>query len=330
MNMSDVIEIFGAEMSPYSVKLRAFCRYKNIPHIWQNRGDHEEAYKKLAKLPIIPLAHFPDGTVMQDSTPIMDHLETTYPQKPTQPENETLHFISILLEEYGDEWLNKIMFHFRWYRDIDQTTSAYILARSFNSTAEIETIDGTAQMIKKHMSSRGHFVGSSEATAPLIQQYFLDLAELFEAHLESRPFLFGGKPVAGDFGTSAQVYEMSLDPTLGGHLRASYPNLLAWCLRMQDPQDRGSLETWEELSPTLKPILSNIASYFLPWSLANAKALINGEEEFSVDLAGKVYTQQPQKYHAKSLNVLRQKYEIFQTNSALNDILAETDIKKAL
>ncbi|MFP6624076.1 MAG: glutathione S-transferase N-terminal domain-containing protein, partial [Myxococcota bacterium] len=32
--MSDVYRIFGAEISPYSVKVRSYYRYKGIPHEW--------------------------------------------------------------------------------------------------------------------------------------------------------------------------------------------------------------------------------------------------------------------------------------------------------
>ncbi len=32
--MSDVFRIYGAELSPFSVKVRSYFRYKNIPHEW--------------------------------------------------------------------------------------------------------------------------------------------------------------------------------------------------------------------------------------------------------------------------------------------------------
>ncbi|MBI3798992.1 MAG: glutathione S-transferase family protein, partial [Deltaproteobacteria bacterium] len=32
--MADPYRIFGAELSPYSVKVRSYCRYKGIPHRW--------------------------------------------------------------------------------------------------------------------------------------------------------------------------------------------------------------------------------------------------------------------------------------------------------
>ena len=36
--MSDVYRIYGSEMSPYSVKVRSYFRYKGIPHSWIPRN----------------------------------------------------------------------------------------------------------------------------------------------------------------------------------------------------------------------------------------------------------------------------------------------------
>ena len=51
--------------------------------------------------------------------------------------------------------------------------------------------------------------------------------------------------------------------------------------------------------------------------LANERAMAQGSEEFSVELAGQTWTQKPQKYHAKSLAALREKYAA--ADSALLD-----------
>jgi len=36
--MSDVYRIHGAELSPFSVKIRSYFRYKQIPHQWIARN----------------------------------------------------------------------------------------------------------------------------------------------------------------------------------------------------------------------------------------------------------------------------------------------------
>ena len=128
--MADGYRIIGAEMSPYSVKIRAYFRYKGIPHKWVLRNAESQAeFEKHAKMPIIPLVVTPDGTGMQDSTPIIDAIEKLYPEPSIHPDDPVAQFISVLIEEFGDEWGNKWMFHYRWARDADQISSAGRIAR---------------------------------------------------------------------------------------------------------------------------------------------------------------------------------------------------------
>lgn len=70
--MADIYRIIGAEMSPYSVKVRSYFRYKAIPHQWALRNAASQAeYEKYARMPIIPLVVTPEDAGIQDSTPIM-------------------------------------------------------------------------------------------------------------------------------------------------------------------------------------------------------------------------------------------------------------------
>ena len=61
--------IYGAELSPYSVKVRSYFRFKQIPHQWIIRSAETMAeFAKFAKLPIIPLVVSPQLQGSQDST----------------------------------------------------------------------------------------------------------------------------------------------------------------------------------------------------------------------------------------------------------------------
>ena len=62
----------------------------------------------------------------------------------------------------------------------------------------------------------------------------------------------------------------------------------------------------------------------MPWTVANAAALAKNSEEFSVELGGRTWTQKPQKYHAKSLAALREKYKAVGEKNALDKILDAT------
>ncbi|MFZ5721098.1 MAG: glutathione S-transferase family protein [Pseudomonadota bacterium] len=304
-----VWRIFGSEMSPYSLKVRSYFRFKGIPHQWVPRtADNEAEYKRFAKLPIVPTVASPDDEGLQDSTPILEALEARFPERAIHPQDPDLAFLSALVEEFGDEWGNKLMFHHRWWAPVDQEASALTLARLSAPHGDTETIAARTKMIRERMTGRGHFVGSSEATADLIRGYWFELLDLLEPHLARRKYLFGARPAFGDFGLSAQLYEASVDPTCGADIRARGSAVLDWCHRMLEPRDDGPFETWESLEPTLAPVLAYVGRYFLPWSQANAQALAAGAGEFTVKLAGRDYVQPPQKYHAKSLAALKARY----------------------
>jgi glutathione S-transferase len=305
--MSGLYRIFGSEMSPYSVKVRSYFRYKAIPHAWiPRRADSEDEYRRFAKLPIVPTVATPDDEGMQDSTPIIEALEARYPEPSIHPDDPTLAFLSALIEEFGDEWGNKLMFHHRWFDEVDARASARTLARLALPRATAEEAAERAAMVLERMSGRGHFVGSSPANAPLITGYLLELLDILEPHFaDGRRYLFGGRPSFGDFGLAAQLYEAYVDPTAGGLIKARGPAVLDWCLRMIDPRNDGPFETWGTLEATLRPLLAYVGDHFLPWSDANARALQVGAADFSVELPGGVYVQPPQKYHAKSLSALK-------------------------
>jgi glutathione S-transferase len=106
--MADGYRIIGAEMSPYSVKVRSYFRYKAIPHQWILRNAESQAeYEKHARMPIIPLVVTPEGIGIQDSTPIIDQMEKLFPEPSINPDDGIANFISALTEEFGDEWGNK-------------------------------------------------------------------------------------------------------------------------------------------------------------------------------------------------------------------------------
>ena len=190
--------IFGAEVSPYSVKVRSYFRYKGIPHEWIVRGPASQAeFQKYAKLPLIPVVATPEGEGLQDSTPILETLEARHPEPSIHPEDPALRFLSALLEEFGDEWGNKWMFHYRWAREADQRSAARRIAQVMLPDAQGEALEGAVGAVTARMTSRVWFVGSNAGTAPQIERSFQDAVARLEAHLAARPYLFGARPAFG-------------------------------------------------------------------------------------------------------------------------------------
>ena len=317
--------IFGAEMSPYSVKVRSYFCYKAIPHQWILRNAASQAdYQAHAKLPIVPLVVTPQGGGIQDSTPIIDQMERLFPEPSIRPDDGAGRFISALIEEFADEWGNKWMFHYRWTREVDRTASAGRIARMQAPQMNEQEHTGFAGKISARMADRLWYVGSNAKTAPQIEGGFADMLALLDTHLATRPYLFGARPAYGDFGLWGQFYQMWRDPTAGALIEGRALHVLDWIHRMLWPHAEGAFERWATLAPTLMPILkTQVGGKFMPWTLANEKCLAEGKEEFTVQLGDEVWTQKPQKYHARSLAMLRAKYAEVSDKAALDPILAE-------
>ena len=123
----------------------------------------------------------------------MEALDAEFPEPDIHPSDAVCKFLSQLLEEFGDEWLNKYMFHYRWAREVDQDVVSKRLASEMMGVS-LEEAAPFAAAIKERMSGRGFAVGSNPKTQDLIEEWFQQGLGLFEAHLKDRPFLFGARP----------------------------------------------------------------------------------------------------------------------------------------
>lgn len=323
--MDAASRLFGSELSPYSVKVRSYLRYKGIAHEWILRNPANAAeFQKHAKLPLIPLLVTPSGEAMQDSTPIIERLEALHPDPALQPADPALAFLSALFEEYGDEWLNKPMFHYRWFYPENARSAAERIAAQMFPGAPADQLAKGVAAVEARMVPRLSFVGSTPQSAPTIEASLRRALGILEGHLLLRPYLFGGRPALADFGLWGQLYECSTDPTPAA-IVARHPAVRRWIERMLEPKAEGPFESWDALAPGLLRLLKDeVGAVFLPWSTANAEALAAGAKTFEVELGGTVFSQEPQKYHARSLAEIRAKHAAVKADPRLERILRET------
>lgn len=320
--------LMGLEPSPYTVKVEAFLKFKGIAYDWVNRSRrNEKLYQQHAKVQLIPLLFFPSGETMQDSTPIIERLESDYPTPSIHPDDKALWFLSCLFEEFGDEWCNKLMFFQRWFYEADAKATGKRLA-----TALLEgqwwgrlLHPFMAKFLVRRMVPRLVYSGGNETNIPQLKQSFTDLSAMLDAHFKNRPYLLGGRPCFGDFGLWCNLYQAWTDPTANAHLEARAPNLVRYIKRMQSPAVEGEFEALETLIPTLEPILrQEMAKRFLPWMDANHKAWHAGDKETRLTMNGTLFQQKTFKYQAVTLDELRRKFATVADDAALADLLSQT------
>jgi glutathione S-transferase len=190
LNERGDLRLLGIGASPYTRKLRAALRYRRIPYRFVVVGSKEAEALPKRPLPLLPCLILPgaDGEpaeAMSDTTPILDHLEQVYPDRPLRPADPGLRFIDMLIEDYGDEWLSKCMFHYRWsYAPDTKKASAYM---PYGQMIQMTREQGEAleKVIAERQISRIGVVGSNEVTAPVIEASWRRYLEIFDAHIGS-------------------------------------------------------------------------------------------------------------------------------------------------
>lgn len=323
--MSPPYRLYGADLSPYSMKVRWLLQFKGIEHSWVPRtAANQGEFMRFAKLPLIPVLVGSDDYALQDSTPIVEKLEHRYPEPGVTPDSPALKFLAHLFEDYADEWVNKIMFHYRWTGEADQISAAQRLAAAMLEGQEAADLEPATAAIRERMVSRLHHVGSSPETAPVIEGSFQRLLGLLETHLMERLYLFGARPSLGDFGLAAQLSQLLSDPTPGAHMRATAPRIVAYVERMKAAQIEGEFEPLDTLAATLRPLLNDeVCAVYLTWMAANAEAAREGGS-VSVDIPGGLFTQGVQKYAAKAFGDLRKRRAQAVDDAGLAALMTET------
>ena len=305
--------IIGGLGSPYSMKMRAIFRYRRIPHLWVQQN--METRKEVAHVrpPVIPIIQYPDGTYHNDSTPMIYDLEARHTGRSIVPEEEGQAFLAYLIEDMADEWLTKMMFHYRWFLERDQKQMSLWLAFDTLPGEGLETIEGFAKTFRDRQVGHMALVGCTAHNQQLIEQTCTRLFELLEAHVTGKErYLFGARPSLADFSIMGQFSQLAVDPTPCDKMRAEAPFLFRWLMELDD---LSGLEegAWRDpaapLSPALEGFLQMAGEVYLPFLEANKKAYEAGEETFRFEALGLPYEQGTFRYQVKCLSELRHRFQ---------------------
>lgn len=266
-----------------------------------------------------------------DSTPIIRRLENDYRGRSIIPPDPATAFVDALIEDYGDEWLSKAMFHYRWSYPEDIRRGGDILPLWYGVSRSDEEIAAQGKALAERQISRLRFVGSNPATAPLIEQSYRRFIGLLDAHLRDHPYLMGTRPGASDFAVFGQLTQLALfDPTPMALTFEHAPRVCGWVtliddLSGEDVTDAGWF-TGTTLPSTIRDILAEIGRTYVPVLLANAEAIARGCSEVEAIVDGRRWTQSPFPYQAKCLRWLQDAYAALDADArtAVDALLAGT------
>ena len=317
--MTDRIKLIGNVASPYTRKMIAYLRYKRIPYevIW---GQPEDVLKEMkieapkpVLLPVFILDRDRQATAVTDSTPLIRELEEKYSDRSVLPKDPALNFINFVLEDFGDEWCTKFMFHYRWHFDEHADNAGTILPLGINSNLKDDELAFFKEHFAKRQIDRLWVVGSNNDTAEFIDDSYKKVLAIFEEHFKEQPFLLGNFPSSCDFAVYGQFTQLvGFDPTPRRIAYEISPRTVAWVSTLED---RGGLnysvekKSLDSLSNSILDLFKELSTSYVPTMIENHKAVNEGEKEWSVDLAGYPWKQKSFPYQAKCLDWIRDEFK---------------------
>ena len=321
--MTEKIKIFGATPSPYTQKILSAFRYRHIPYIVYNGNIVKKITKLGIDLPkpvLLPTILLPNDNgalvATTDSTPIIRRLENDFSERKIIPDDPALAFVNYLLEDFGDEWVTKYMFHYRWYFEEDADVAGAILPLvDIAINTSNDTLTEYKKIVTERQKGRLWVVGSNDRTADFIDSSYKRFLNLMEEHLLNSPFLLGTKPSSSDFSFYGQLTQLvGFDPTPRKIAYEHSLRTVAWVDVLDDLSGHDAKNTsWTKLedSPeSLKNMLKEVGKMYIPALLANSEALIKGDETWEMKIDNAVWKQKTFPYQAKCLKWIKNEFDL--------------------
>ena len=327
MKKADRLRIMGGTGSPYTKKMLAVMRYRQIPYslIWGDPGPVLDemglARPKPLLLPVLVMPQLNGGDVARcDSTPIIRDLEAIYAGRSVLPDDPAIAFLDYLIEDFGDEWCTKYMFHYRWHPAESADNASARLPLGHNICLDSEEHRRAKEDFARRQIDRLYVVGSNEMTAPVIDRSYQRFLAIMEAHLATQPFILGNRPGVGDFAIYGQLSQLvGFDPTPRAIAHDVSPRAVEWVDLMEDQSGLESDDqAWNDvgdLPDTLRELLKEIGRVYVPAMLRNAAAIAAGESEWETEIDGTTWSQKTFPYQAKCLRWLNQQYDALDVDS---------------
>jgi glutathione S-transferase len=306
------MKVWGVTVSYYTGKLESYLRYKGIPYEMEHPFADQDRIRGLAGAVQVPIVERDDGRWMSDSTPIIQHLETEFPDKSVMPSDPTVRFIALLIEDYADEWLWRAAMHYRWSYEHDRELLSRILADEVTTHLKVPRFVRRYMVRKRQLTTWVLKDGVSDETRDHVEAGFFNAMKAMLPMLEKQPYLLGDTPSIADIGLMGPMLRhFGQDPTPAAIMRNEWPAIAEWVARVWNAHaTAGETSLIDEISDNAAPMLKEIAETHMVQLKENAIAYANGQTHFEMTVQGCHYKKLPvSRYRVYCLERLREEFQ---------------------
>jgi glutathione S-transferase len=256
-------QLFGAEVSYYTGKVRAYLRYKGIPFIElaATRDVYRNVIVPRTGVRFIPVLISDDDVAVQDSAEIIDFLEKRHPKPSVYPPGAVQRLAAFLLELYADEWLVLPAMHYRWNVPENRDFAVQEFGRLSAPQASPEEQRAIGEKLSAPFAGALPALGVSRDTVPAIEVSYEALLSDLDRHFARHPYALGGDCASlADFALFGPLYaHLYRDPASGRMMREVAMRVADWVERLCEPALHvGSFKEHDVVPDTLHPVLARM------------------------------------------------------------------------
>jgi glutathione S-transferase len=274
--------LWGAPPSLYTGKARSYLIKKRIPYreFFPSHPVYQTKIAPTLGFFVVPVLEAPDGSIIQDTSDIIEHLEEKFPEPCLNPPTPVQRTLASLIGAFGSEGLLRVAMHYRWsYLAQQEDFIRAEFGRGGSASRDPARRDAVAAYFIAAMQAYVPLLGITPETIPAIERSYEELLDLLEAHFMMHPYILGGRPSDADFGLMAPLFaHLARDPYPSALMKNRAPNVFRWTERMNLPDifdgefadTDPSYPRGDGIPETLEPILAHIFKDWGPELLANA------------------------------------------------------------
>ncbi len=294
--------LHGIPRSLFTRKLQAALEFYGLPYRLESRGTGgDDVLGQRAATHQIPILETPEGWALGDTTPILQLLDARVPGRRLFPDGP-LGVLVHVVEEILDEWVARVMVHYRWHY---AENTAYVIEQFTGTPLSPE--EAVAHPIAQWGPRACRATGTeSPHQRQAAEDEYIGVLTALEAQLAESPFALGGRPTAVDVILLGGLHaHTNADPTpdLG-----EFARVVAWAeggatAAVLD----GDLAPFPASTGLAEHVLKIGAESYAPFVLANADALAAGRKVLEIETYGEPTTYLVRPYPEQSRRLVQER-----------------------
>ncbi|WP_397418734.1 glutathione S-transferase family protein [Phenylobacterium sp.] len=271
--------LYGSTPSLFTRKLEAALIFYRAPFEFISKPSHPDPKGLEARVGThqVPVLQTPEDWVIADTTPIIEMLDHRFPQRRLFPPGP-LGVIAHLVEECLDEWVARVMVHYRWHYPDSAAFASEVIADGDPVRAEF--IRGWGPRACRATGTETAFHQQAA------EAEYIRLLAAAEAQLGETRYLMGDRPTPADCMFLGGLRAHTLHDPDPRKVVEAYPRVVAWSTTADAWDGGGDWASFPQSTAFARHVLGELASSYLPVLRGHRAAAAAGLKAFTVETHG--------------------------------------------